>query len=435
MTDDLRFERLARDWLELGPVDAPDQAVQAALLEIDTTNQERDLRVPWRFPTMNRIALVAAGAAIAALLGLGALVAGSRPTSTPAPTSNPAVIGPASPTVAPTPTPTVRTTPDTSRLGGRILVEHFGNAPDGSETDTGGDVHRLYLADPNNMTGTGMTEFLPGKPAGGKLSADVSPDSSRVVFEDWGGQPSIYLVGIDGTGYRKLTPQRCACAEWDPAFDPTGTRIVYGHAAGGRAWLQVRDLTTNKTTDIPMTEGPADDAVPEAPTWSADGTKIAFVRLTWNGIPANFGRVHAHVGIPSADVLSVVDLVGDAPTTLPTPGLYPGDPDWSPDGSSILFTNAPVTMFDDSSLTHPLYTIKPDGSGLTMVATHVGSRVTPFEGDSATWTSDGRILSTYNEFTLIRPDGTGLRFVDDNGMDNTENAVGFVYVGHWVGTP
>jgi hypothetical protein len=40
-----------------------------------------------------------------------------------------------------------------------------------------------------------------------------------------------------------------------------------------------------------------------------------------------------------------------------------------------------------------------------------------------------------NFFTLIRPDGSGLRGVDPNRMDNTENNVGYVYVGHWVGTP
>jgi hypothetical protein len=70
MTDDLSFERMARDWLELGPVVAPDDTVQAALLEIDITTQERDLRVPWRFPPMLRFALLGAAAATIVLLGL-----------------------------------------------------------------------------------------------------------------------------------------------------------------------------------------------------------------------------------------------------------------------------------------------------------------------------------------------------------------------------
>ena len=52
MTDDRSLERAARSWIEVGPTQAPDRAVEAALLRIDTTPQERDLRIPWRFPTM-----------------------------------------------------------------------------------------------------------------------------------------------------------------------------------------------------------------------------------------------------------------------------------------------------------------------------------------------------------------------------------------------
>jgi hypothetical protein len=74
MSDDLRFERSTRDWLELGPTEAPTSVVQAALLEIDSTPQERDLRVPWRFlamPTLTRplvAAVVIVGLALSGLL-------------------------------------------------------------------------------------------------------------------------------------------------------------------------------------------------------------------------------------------------------------------------------------------------------------------------------------------------------------------------------
>ena len=49
MTDDRSLERAARSWIEAGPTQAPDRAVEAALLRIETTPQERDLRIPWRF--------------------------------------------------------------------------------------------------------------------------------------------------------------------------------------------------------------------------------------------------------------------------------------------------------------------------------------------------------------------------------------------------
>src|SRR3954454_21125873 len=71
MTDDRSLERAARSWLEIGPTEAPDHAVDAALLRIETTPQERDLRIPWRLPKMITPARIAA-AAIIAVLGVGA---------------------------------------------------------------------------------------------------------------------------------------------------------------------------------------------------------------------------------------------------------------------------------------------------------------------------------------------------------------------------
>ena len=74
MTEDLRFVRTARDWLELGPVEAPADVIQAALLEIDTTPQERDLRVPWRSPRMPTfVRALAAAAVVVGLAAVGAL--------------------------------------------------------------------------------------------------------------------------------------------------------------------------------------------------------------------------------------------------------------------------------------------------------------------------------------------------------------------------
>ena len=67
MTDDRSLERAARSWIEAGPTQAPDRAVEAALLRIETTPQERDLRIPWRLPKMTTPARVAAAAVIGVL--------------------------------------------------------------------------------------------------------------------------------------------------------------------------------------------------------------------------------------------------------------------------------------------------------------------------------------------------------------------------------
>ena len=54
MTDDRSLRtRRARSWLEVGPIEAPERRGPGRPpRSIDTTPQERDLRVPWRFPAM-----------------------------------------------------------------------------------------------------------------------------------------------------------------------------------------------------------------------------------------------------------------------------------------------------------------------------------------------------------------------------------------------
>jgi hypothetical protein len=124
MTDDRSIERAARSWLEVGPTQAPERAVQAALLQIDTTPQERDWHVPWRLPKMTTPARVAAAAVVGVLAIGGALfilrpgdssVGGPGPMPTPTPT----------PAASPTPSPSPMTLHDGPLAPGTYVTEPF----------------------------------------------------------------------------------------------------------------------------------------------------------------------------------------------------------------------------------------------------------------------------------------------------------------------
>ena len=91
MNEERTYERDLRDWLEAGPTQAPDRTVEAVLLTVANTTQERGRWVPWRKPRM--IGFVRA-AAIAAV--------GARPSS-PCPSSSIDRAQPAA--VAPPPLP------------------------------------------------------------------------------------------------------------------------------------------------------------------------------------------------------------------------------------------------------------------------------------------------------------------------------------------
>jgi hypothetical protein len=114
---DRTFEQAVHDWLEAGSDATPPAAVDAVLLAVKTTPQERDLRIPRRFSPMNSFMRLAAGVAIAAVAGVALLAlinktpgTGVGPTPTPGPTPTAAATASPAPTAAPSPTATIQPT-------------------------------------------------------------------------------------------------------------------------------------------------------------------------------------------------------------------------------------------------------------------------------------------------------------------------------------
>lgn len=101
---DRRFERAVLDWLEDGSDRTPAPAIDAVLLAVKTTPQERDLRIPWRFTFMTNTMRAAAGIAIVAVIAVGIVAFGGLRSGvggpSPAPSATPVTT--AGPTVPPT---------------------------------------------------------------------------------------------------------------------------------------------------------------------------------------------------------------------------------------------------------------------------------------------------------------------------------------------
>ena len=392
--------------------------------------------------------LVAATIAVAVVGVGGAIVL--RPGA-PGVAATPSPVAPSgSPVNSPTPSASARASAalDYSTLSGRILMEHLGNAPDLSEMPTGdyhADRRRLYFMDPATMTGQTASEFLPGQPTTGKLDADVATDGSKIVFMDTAVPAQIWIANADGTGLRKLS-QSCACSELDPAFDPTGAKVVLVHVEGAvrnsvnganlgyqwdghtpvTSWLAIRDLATGKVTKVATTSKTGPDGLPYQPAWSPDGAEIVFNRTTWEtgGNPTGTLQV-VNIATGSVRTLSTTNPSSTAPDAT-----SPGDADWSPDGSTILFTDFPWSeMGSIAGLPGPsIFAIHPDGTGMTRVA----------GGTGASFMSDGRIVfqSGRSEgggyFWIMNADGSAAAPVNRAGASLTDLPQGFAYIPHWV---
>ena len=416
------FDLRIAEWLEADPNVAPADLMRTVESALPSIPQRRVVRLPWRLPPVNRFALIAATVGLLALAGIGVLTVGGRPSTPPAPLPS------AAPTLTASPSPSA----SAALLGGRLLLEHLGNAPDLTEKDEPNmnpDRRRLYLVGTTDLQPAGFAELLPGEPADGKSAADVSPDGQRVVFQTWSAEPRIWQANLDGSGLTQLSDD-CACQELYPAYSPDGARVAYVRIEGDESWIAIRDLETGAVTRLESTVGPASDEVPEQPDWSPDGGRIAYNRTTWDGRNEPVvGTVRYVDAAPTGGRIEIVDVVADAVTTIATPDIVvPVDIDWSPDGTTLLVSDGPL------STTGSTGTMQHYGTYLVPVDGGTPTRLTYLTG-GARWLPDGqRVLLIENVPFVVNLDGSS-EVLAGGAMDLSEAAQGFVYVVHWVPDP
>ncbi len=186
----------------------------------------------------------------------------------------------------------------------------------------------FYVADP----GGGPPElFAPGT-GGGRLS----PDWSRVVWAevlDWSdaahADPDILVADANGRERRNLTPG--PWFDMEPSWSPDGTMIAFRR--DGDIWAMKADGTSQHevvdTGEIDL-----------APVWSPDGTRLGFTSFPASGA--------------GPDTLWVVDLDGTDLTRLVEQA---GSPTWSPDGRRLAFVRG-------TGQTASVFVANVDGSGL-----------------------------------------------------------------------
>jgi Tol biopolymer transport system component len=142
----------------------------------------------------------------------------------------------------------------------------------------------------------------------------------RIAYEDGG---TIYSVNPDGSG-------RAALARGsEPTWSPDGSRIAFQRDDSSGA-AQVWTMDANGGDQREVTEG-------SEPAWSPDGERLAYV------------GPHSAIGRDSGAIW-VVDGDGGNPTVVAAPpcsgehcfDLAPwyGSPAWSPDGREIAFLDA-----------------------------------------------------------------------------------------------
>jgi hypothetical protein len=376
--------------------------VQAALLAIESTNQERDLRIPWRFPTMTtRLGLAAV--AVVGVLAVG-LIYLTRP--------GPGDVGAPSQSLSPSSTPAASFNPMTD-LHGWIVFEFAGNeAPDGSTPAGVGEHRSIWLIHPD---GSGLHELAPGIPASGKFTFDISPDGSHVIFNAYEPPVQVWEISIDG-GAQKLLSTDCngipaECMDGSPAYSPDGKRIAFIRGTEASSVLAIRDLASGDVTILDSTGSSSSDVWLDEPSWSPDGRQIVYEKVVHD--PVQDKVTDTRIFIVNADDSGVHELALPAETPW-------GDPDWSPDGTRIVFGSDPIHYLSAGG--HPeVYSVHPDGTDFQQLG-HLG-----VGSGAPTWTSDGAhiIYWGFQSFYVMDPDGGNAQPINRAALAFNVDGYGF----------
>jgi Tol biopolymer transport system component len=219
------------------------------------------------------------------------------------------------------------------------------------------------------------------------------------VFHAWG---ALFSIKPEGTGERQLTYPKRKVLDDQPDVSPNGRWIAYAHRSnltepkGQGALFRIRLNGTHRENLTGDTCRLSDDCLRDInPNWSPDGRWIAFSRV--------FGSETRDFEID----LFVMRSNGTHLRQITAPGPFFEDyaPEWSPDGTRLVFYR-----WDPDRELHALFTVDPDGSDPQRLTSW---HLNPAQSDD--WSPDGQWIlfsaapegQTFN-LRMIRPNGTGL---------------------------
>jgi TolB protein len=227
----------------------------------------------------------------------------------------------------------------------------------------------------------------------------------------------IYLMDGDGTNPRRVTEN--TYFDGFPALSPDGTQIVFDSnrlRADGEPFntSNLFVMRADGSGQTPLVRG-------SSATWSPNGRQIAFhASASGKGRP-----IKTDPGAATSDndifVLNVGDFLQHRaqPKNLTnSPDAIDDDPDWSPDGRTIVFTSHAASDNPINSATAELYAIDADGTGKPTRLTNNNE-----EERAPSWSPDGkRIVYCCRkdgpdfEICVMNADGSGQVRLTDNDI-------------------
>ncbi len=284
--------------------------------------------------------------------------------------------------------------------GGEELVEPL-PPPEGQLAVA--DQDDLYVVGANGSARRAIVE-APGP----QFDPDWAPDGDRVAYRDSrkgiNVDDEIYVVGVDGSDGLNLTKD--PANDWSPAWSPDGEQIAFASDREGELRIFVMAADGSGVRRLTEIWG-------EYPAWSPDGGQVAFASYVGGTGPT---------GDPDYDIF-VVNADGSGLRRLTEHPAYDMYPTWSPDGTQIAFesTRATPAEFEppprdrERTADFDVFVVASDGRGEPKNLSRDLERLQKFPD----WSPDGRWLAVDEEgmVAFVPADGSGpIRRVEGNAL-------------------
>jgi plastocyanin len=263
-------------------------------------------------------------------------------------------------------------------MTGTVVVLPFAGTPTPTPTGTWstptGVTPTAPLPTPTGPTPTGPVPTIPW-PTPPPPPIPTSPaEAGEIVFDDTAtgilqGQTDLYAVQPSGAGRRQLT-NTADMAEAQPSWSPDRQHVAYTATSLGAAVPTAWGIWV---LDVATGARRQLTTGPDdfEPDWRPDGSSILFTHVTRIG-----------GAILSAELAVVAtDGTGFRPIVRLSGGGTVGNPTWSPDGARIAFTV-------DGGSGGELYVANADGTGARRLLAHPG-----WDDIDPRWSPDGRYIA------------------------------------------
>ncbi len=186
-----------------------------------------------------------------------------------------------------------------------------------------GDDYVLCLMNPD---GSDATDIASGM--GAWTCAAWSPDGTQIAFSRVvEATAGVYVIKADGSGEEQLTDH--ASFDLFPAWSPDGETIAFQTLTDGN--LEVYVVDADGGGEANLTRFPLEDGWP---SWSPDGEKILF--YSRRGGIIILGEDQPRLSLSNTEIV-VMNPDGSGVTNLTNNAAIDWFPSWSPDGTRIAF--------------------------------------------------------------------------------------------------